>query len=117
MNDFKLIHTRFKNLAVQLIKMTYSLANSIENRNIKYQLVRSVCSSASNIRAASRAKSRADLINKLKIVEEELDETMFWLELLKELDSTILIRKHHKEAEELLKITVSSIRSLRSQKS
>lgn len=54
------------------------------NKNYSNQLVRCSSSVGANYRAACRAKSTADFLNKLKIVEEELDETMFFLELLEE---------------------------------
>jgi len=45
-------------------------------------LIRSACSVAANYRAVCKARSRADFINKLGVVEEEADETLFWLEML-----------------------------------
>jgi four helix bundle protein len=67
-----------------------------------------------NYRAASRAKSTADFINKLKIVEEEADESLYWLELLKELDkNNPEIDRLLKEGNELLAITVASIKTAR----
>jgi hypothetical protein len=68
-----------------------------------------------NYRATRRAKSNADFINKFKIVEEELDESLFFLELLVEFNK--LKREQvallYKEGEELLKIIVASLKSLR----
>ena len=62
-----------------------------------------------------RAKSRADMINKLKIVEEEADETLYWLELL--VDGNVVaepkLRPLMNEMEEILAMTVSSIKTLR----
>lgn len=78
----------------------------------------SVPSTAANYRAACRGKSGPDFINKLKIVEEELDETMFWLEflvaVLPEIRTDIV--PIYKEADELLAITVSSIKTARKNK-
>jgi four helix bundle protein len=75
------------------------------------------CSSSvgANYRAACRAKSTADFINKLKIVEEELDESMFFLELLAEFnpEKKDLILRNWKEGNELLSIVVASIITLR----
>lgn len=70
---------------------------------------------AANYRAASRAKSDADFINKLKICEEEADETQLWLELLKEFNAGFeeKIIALHKECDELLAIFVASIKTVR----
>ena len=68
-----------------------------------------------NYRAACRAKSDRDFINKLKIVEEEADESVYWLEIFSEImhDNQEVIDKLRKEAEELLAITVASINTAR----
>ena len=68
-----------------------------------------------NYRAAQRGKSTADFINKLKIVEEEADETLFFLELLLEINQSLKPRINplHKEGSELLAITVASIKTAR----
>jgi four helix bundle protein len=86
-----------------------------EFKAIRNQIVRSSTSSAANYRAACRAKSGPDFINKLKIVEEELDETMFWIELVSELETDFLSKSEsiYKEANELLSITVASIATAR----
>jgi len=60
-------------------------AASDEFAIIKRQLIRSATSTAANYRATQRAKSRADFLSKLGTVEEEADESLFWLECLAEL--------------------------------
>ena len=87
----------------------------IINKTYKNQIVRSSSSVGANYRASRRAKSTADFINKLKIVEEELDESLFFLELLevfnpKEKEEINII---YNEGETLLKIIVASIISSR----
>ncbi len=80
---------------------------------MKNQIVRSGSSSAANYRAACRAKSDADYIYKMTIVEEELDETQFWLEFavgIKE-DYRTEVSPLWKEGDELIRIVVSSIKS------
>jgi len=67
---------RTKNYAIANARLVLSIPN-IVNRNYADQLNRSASSTGANYRAACRAKSKADFINKLKIVEEELDETLF----------------------------------------
>jgi four helix bundle protein len=85
--------------------------------NIPYcnQLIRSSSSPGANYRAACRAKSVPDFINKLKIVEEELDESVYFLELLQHFNTDFenAIVDLIKEGNELLAITVSSIKTSR----
>ncbi len=68
--------------AVDVGKLVQLLPYNIINRHYFGQITRSSSSTAANYRAAQRAKSNADFLNKLKIVEEEADETVFFLELL-----------------------------------
>src|SRR5256885_6023331 len=76
--EFKL---RTKALAVRMIKLVDSLPSSRSTNVIANQLMRSGTSVGANYRAACRAKSKADFISKLGNVEEECDETLYWLEL------------------------------------
>ena len=82
------------------------------------QLISCSSSVGANYRASQRAKSTADFINKLKIVEEEADESIYWLELFQEVldprKKEIKILK--KEANELLAIIVASIKTARKNK-
>jgi four helix bundle protein len=80
---------RTKNYAITNAKLVLTIPNNIVNRNYPDQLNRSSSSVGANYRAACRAKSKADFINKLKIVEEELDETLFFMELLVELNTNM----------------------------
>jgi four helix bundle protein len=75
---------RFKLLAVGTAKLCMSLPSNPANRVYIDQVIRSSSSSAANYWAACRGKSTADFINKLKTVEEELDETTFFYEMLAE---------------------------------
>ena len=79
------------------------------------QLIRSSSSVGANYRSSQRAKSTADFINKLKIVEEEVDESVYWLEIFEEIlpNESIIIEKLKKEGNELLAITVASINTAR----
>ena len=97
--------------AVSVGKLILDLPYNAVNKEYFSQLVSSSSSVGANYRAAKRAKSDADFINKLKIVEEEADEAVYFLELLGEFNPgfqeiiTLLI----KEGIEILKIIVSSI--------
>ncbi|MBI5463987.1 MAG: four helix bundle protein [Ignavibacteriales bacterium] len=76
------LRARTKNLAVRIVEMVERLPRTIGSDVMGKQLIRSATSVAANYRAVGRARSRADFINKLGIVVEEADETLFWLEML-----------------------------------
>ena len=82
------------------------------------QLLRAATSVGANYRAACRAKSTADFINKLKIVEEERDESLYWMELLIESGLMPMRRLEPlmREADELVAITVSSLKTTRARR-
>ena len=110
-----ILKVRTKAYSISIGKLISSLPFNILNKNYSNQLVRCSSSVGANYRAACRAKSTADFLYKLKIVEEELDETMFFLELLEEfnIDLKFEIQKNWKEGNELLSIIVSSIITIR----
>ena len=83
--DKKTLQERLKMYAVSIVKFSEELPDKSGFRTVKNQIVRCGPSSAANYRAACRAKSTADYIHKMGTVEEELDETMFWLEFTVEL--------------------------------
>ena len=106
---------RLKQFSIRIIKMVDNMPNTISSRAIACQIVRSGTSPAANYRAACIAKSEEDFLNKLKLVEEELDETSHWLEII--MDTEMLppnrIENLYNENLDLLKIIVSSIISTR----
>lgn len=110
------LQERTKKFALRIIKLVDSLPRTPTSRSIGNQLLRSGTSVAANFRSARRAKSPADFIYKLAIVEEESDETLFWLEILSEsgLVKASRLRGLITEANEIVAITVSSIRTARS---
>lgn len=75
---------RTKKLALAIIHFVDNLPKSDSTKIINRQIIRSATSVAANYRAACCSRSKADFINKLGIVEEEADETLFWLEMLVE---------------------------------
>ena len=111
----KTFKNRTKKLAVAIIKEVDQLPRSLARDVIGRQLVRSGTSIGANYRAACRARSTADMINKMKIVEEESDETEYWLELLVEagLVPERQIAGLYKETDEILSMTIASIKTLR----
>ena len=117
--DEKTFKARTKKLAVAIIKQMDKLPNSRAADVVARQVIRSGTSIGANYRAACRAKSTPDMINKMKIVEEEADETQYWLEILVEagLVPKEQIADIHKETDEILAMTVASIKTLRNRKS
>jgi four helix bundle protein len=106
---------RTKKYAIANAKLVLEIPMNIVNRNYADQLNRSSSSAGANYRAACRGKSKADFLNKLKIVEEELDETLFFMELLIELNPELKerITPIYTEGNELLSIIVASLNTLR----
>jgi four helix bundle protein len=106
---------RTKRFALDVIKFVEALPKDDTCRVLGRQLLRAGTSVGANYRAACRARSNADFISKMGIVEEEADESSYWLELLTE-DGKVIESKSApllKEANELLAITVSSINTAR----
>jgi four helix bundle protein len=112
MQDLKV---RTKIFAITCWKFCAKIPKSREYDAWARQLIRSSSSVGANYRASQRAKSMADFINKLKIVEEEIDESIYWLELFSEVDSAhhTEIERLKQEAQELLSIMVASIKTSR----
>jgi four helix bundle protein len=101
---------RTKRFALEIIKVVDELPNTIAGRTIGNQIIRSGTSVASNYRSACRARSNADFVSKITVVEEESDETLFWLEMIVEskllpLERVLALLK---EADELTAIFTSS---------
>jgi four helix bundle protein len=106
---------RTKLFALGIIQLVESLPKERTAGVLGGQLLRAGTSVGSNYRSACRAKSIADFISKMGIVEEEADESLYWMELLIDagLKANIKIEALMKEAEELLSITVASIKTAR----
>jgi four helix bundle protein len=107
---------RTKQFALRVIKAVQALPKRDDVAVVLgRQLLRSGTSVGANYRATCRAKSTADFINKLKIVEEECDESLYWMELLVESGSMPANRFAAliQEADELLSITVAALRTTR----
>jgi four helix bundle protein len=106
---------RTKTLGLRTIRLCRELPKDWIAQTIERQLIRCGTSVGANYRAACRARSIRDIIAKLKIVEEELDETAYWLEML--IESDILparkLRSLLDEANEILAMVVASIKTLR----
>jgi four helix bundle protein len=106
---------RTKALALRYIRLVEALPRKTSTGVIGKQLIRCATSVGANYRSACRAKSTADLIAKLSIVEEEADECLYWLELLIETGEIpeTQVRNLMKETNEILAMIVASIKTLR----
>lgn len=113
-----LMLNRTKKFALDCWFACAKFPNSREYNAFVSQLIRSSSSVGANYRAAQRAKSSKDFINKLKIVEEEVDESKYFLELLSEIEKineneNSQLKVLIKEADELTAIVVSSLKTAR----
>lgn len=113
------LKNKTKNLGISVIQLLGQIPNNPAGRAIANQLVRSATSVGANYRAACRAKSNADFLYKLKIVEEETDETIYWLEVMQETNMMAeeKLATLKKETNEVLSIIVASIKTARARNS
>ncbi len=95
-----------------MVLFTRKFSKEEDLKVIRNQIIRLSTSSAANYRAACRGKSKPDFIHKLRIVEEELDESLFWLEFTVAVESALRqdIVPIYKEGDELIAIIVASIK-------
>ena len=114
--DKEVMKKRTKQFALRVIRLVESLPKGRTTEVLGRQLLRSGTSVGANYRSACRARSTADFISKMGIVEEEADESLFWMELLVESGNmkTVKLEPLLKEADELLAIAVSSIKTAKS---
>jgi four helix bundle protein len=109
MNETEL-KQRTKQFALRVLRLVSALPKTVEGRAIGAQLVRSGTSVGANYRAACRGRSKAEFISKLGTVEEEADESAYWMELI--IDGGLLPRRRveplHQEACELTAIMAAS---------
>jgi len=109
------LRQRTKTFAVDVVRFVQTLPRRQPTDVLGRQLLRSGTSVAANYRAARRARSRKEFLAKMGIVEEEADESSFWLELLMDagLAASEETGRLRGEADELVAIVVSSIRTAR----
>lgn len=105
------LKTRTKKFALEIIKLVSDLPKNIAGFELGKQLIRSGTSVGPNYRSSQRGRSRAEFISKLSVVQEEADESVFWLELL--LESNLLpaerVSPCLKEANELTSIFTTMV--------
>jgi four helix bundle protein len=106
----EILKKRTFDFALNTLKVIDGLKKSTANEVMSKQVVRSATSVGANYRAACKAKSTPDFINKLKIVEEESDESVYWLELIKAYNNIVEPKYESilKESKELERIFAAS---------
>ena len=113
------LRDRTKQFALRIIRMFAALPRTTQAQVLGKQVLRAGTSVAANFREASRARTNAEFVAKLGVVQQELDETLLWLELL--IDSGIvkekLLAALIQEANELMKIMVAAIKRTPSERS
>lgn len=110
---------RTKDYVNRIVKLCSALPKNWITQTLGKQLLRSGTSVGANYRAVCRAKSNSDFINKLRIIEEECDESLFWMELL--VDNNLVAPSRlsalMKKADEILAIIVASAKTARNSRS
>ncbi len=110
------LKARTKKLALDVIELIRQIERGLVSDVLVRQLIRCATAVGANYRAACRARTDAEMAAKLGIVEEEADEVLYWIELLVESqtlsDSSVAATRT--EAEEILRIVVASIKTIRS---
>ena len=111
----QLLRDRTKKYALRVIHLVESLPRRQVAAVVGHQLLRSGTSVGANYRSACRARSTAEFCSKMGIVEEELDESLYWMELVTDAELVRATRLGPliKEGEELLAMTVASINTAR----
>ena len=109
------LYDRTKKFAVRMVRLYVALPKSSEGQVIGRQLLRSGTSVGAHYREARRAKSDADLINKLEGGLQELDETAYWLELLEETNIVPAdrLKPLRDEADALIAIFVAIVKKVK----
>ncbi len=111
----KLFEIRTKKFAIEIIKLSASMNFTTESKVIKNQITKSGTSIGANYREANRSRSKADFVSKIKICESETSETIYWLEIIDELQWVECggLKIILKEASEILAILTSISKNLK----
>jgi four helix bundle protein len=108
--DEEELKKRTKRFGLRIMKLVAALPNTPQGRTVGGQLVRAGTSVGANYRAACRARSRAEFTARLGVVEEEADESGYWLQMIieGELMKAKLVTSLLNEANEPVAIMTSS---------
>jgi four helix bundle protein len=114
-DDVEKLRLRTKRFALRVIRMYDALPDTRVAQSIGYQAFRAGTSVGAQYREACRSRSNAEIISKLESTLQEIDETSYWLELL--VESEIVTQKKMagliKEADELTRIFVTSVKNIK----
>lgn len=112
------LRTRTKNFAIQIIRLYSGLPKTTEASVIGKQVLRSGTSVGAHYREATRARSTAEFISKIEGGLQELEETIYWLELLTETNTVNITKTQYlfQESEELMRILVASVKTAKESK-
>ena len=109
------LRRRTKSFAIEVIHLCVALPSSDEARVIKRQLLRSGTSPGAHCREATRARSDAEMISKIETALQELDESVYWMELL--VDTGLVaperLQPLMREADELIAMAVTAVRTIK----
>ena len=105
----KKLEKRTREFAVRIIKLSSQLPDTAESRVVKNQITKAGTSIGANYREANRARSKADFNNKISICESEASETLYWLEIIRDLKwlPEKVIKREYDESTELLALFTS----------
>ena len=111
----KAFQKRTFDFGIRCVRLVEALPKSMPAQTIGRQLLRAGTSVGANYRAAVRGRSRGDFVSRMGIVEEECDEALYWIDVLVELGlvSKARVEELRSEANQLIAITVSSIKTAR----
>lgn len=111
----KAFQQRTFDFGIRCVRLVETLPKSMSAQTIGKQLIRAATSVGANYRAAVRGRSGGDFLSRMGIVEEECDESLYWVDVLIELGfvSGKRVEELRKEANEIIAITVSSIKTAR----
>jgi four helix bundle protein len=107
---------RTKKFALRVFRFMITIEQNRASDIVSFQLLKASSSVAANYRAACRGKSSADFLNKLKVVDEEADESLFWLEFINDLELKCEKKELNfllKEANELVSIFSAAIKTIK----
>ena len=115
MNTRQDLRKRTKEFALRIVKLYAALPKSASAQVLGKQILRSGTSVGAQYREACRAKSNADFINKIEGALQELDETLYWLELIGESQvlKTSRLDALRKETEELIAMFVTMVKGVK----
>ncbi|MEQ1562247.1 MAG: four helix bundle protein [Nitrospiraceae bacterium] len=112
-NDGQHLRVRTKQFALEIIRLYASLPKRTEALVLGKQILRSGTSVGAHYREAQRARSNAEFISKFEGGMQELEETLYWLELIEESGIVVVdqVATLQKEANEIMAIMVASVKT------